>query len=310
MKKLVIIFIILFAVAFLIYSAYHFILSFDWFNSDFISRFFNFNSGFHMRIWDSSNGTDKNLFVFKDNYVAKVPIRNLDLNLTGLDVKIISYDGTSVSYDLSITSNFNLKVRREVSGNTLILRTYPSFGGDRRVKQSLLTIKVPKNMDSITADLTGCRLSMNSCNFKNVSFDMTGVQLTLDNVNFNTFNSDLTGVDFDLYDSIFNSINLDVTGGKLNFDSLTTNDFSLNLTGGKSDVYFSKYENISVDLTGGDVKLYGVSRDSSFDGEVSFGYVKIFGKKYLKDFNIQGTGKTVKIDVSAGKLDISSERGI
>ncbi len=305
MKKLIIIFVILFMVAFLIYSVYHFIFSFNWLDSGFISRWFNIGSGFHMKIGNSSNRTDENLFVFKDNYIAKVPIRNLKLDLTGLNIKIVSYDGTSVSYDISITSNFNLKVGREISGNTLILRTYPNFGNNKKVKKSLLTIKIPKKMRLLTTDLIGCQLSMSSCNFSDVNFDMTGVKLSIDNVDFNTLNSDLTGVDFDLQDSTLNNINLDVTGGKLNFDSLVTSDFSLNLTGGKSDIYFSKYENISVNLTGGDVRLYGISRNSDFIGKVSFGQVEIFGKKYLRDFNEPGSDGTVEMNVSSGKLEIS-----
>ncbi len=300
MKRLLIIFSILLVITFLAYSIYTFALksfsNFDWHKYIYWFRTFDDDSSWNIHTFNNRYTT------FKDNYAAN-NLNALDMNLQGIDVHIESYDGTSVRYDTLIESNFDLKLNKEIKNNTLYLKTTPYFHKGDRVKRSTLTIKIPKHFDFMNINITGGSLEMNSCSISNINADLTGVSVDLNSCNMDDFTLDLTGGKLNSTHTKIDSGHFDVTGGEVNFESLCSNDFTLDLTGGKSRINFDKYDNVTLELTGGEIKVDGIDKDSDFKGDISAGYVDLFGERHLKDFTKFGKHGNVKIEVTAGKVD-------
>ncbi len=295
MKKLIVIFLILFVLTFLVYSAYRFvsvkISTFDW-----PEKFQWWNN------FDNKN-LSTNLYIFKDSYTATNLIKNIDIDAEGIKIKVSSYNGKYIKYDVIIQSNFDMKLKRSLDKDTLILKTQSNGFRNHGVKRAELNLQVPETMDVLNLNLTGGEFDLNSCNFKNFFASLTGGFLQVDNTNLSTSTIDLTGGVFRSNFLSSNSLKLDLTGCDVNLSNFKVNNLNMNLTGGKGTLSFSKYNLLTLSLTGGSVKFYGINPNIKVKADISVGYVDFFGKKYIKSFSKNGSNGDMNLDVSAAKVD-------
>jgi hypothetical protein len=296
MKKLIIIFSVLFLLTFLAYLGYNFV------STELNNLGFNWNS---KSIWHgfNENNLSRNIYVFKDSYTSTCTIHNINLNLTGIKVKLSSYDGEKLKYKVTIESNFNMKLDRQINGDTLTLKTFYDKSQDHKIREAQLDIQVPKSMGILNLNLTGGSFDVNDCDFQQASFNLTGGELNVNDTKIDNSIINLTGGVFKSNSSILDSVRSYFTGCDVNVSNLQNDDLHMQLTGGKISMDFEKYNNMTLNITGGSAKFYGINQDSKVQAEISVGYVDFFGEKHIKDFQKDGKNGNIKIDLTAGKLD-------